>query len=52
VNAFLDSTEGKEALAAQGMAPEGGPPQALTARIRTDIEKWRGVAVNAGIRAQ
>jgi tripartite-type tricarboxylate transporter receptor subunit TctC len=52
VNAFLESVEGKESLAAQGMAPEGAPPQALTARIRTDIEKWRGVAAKAGIRAQ
>jgi tripartite-type tricarboxylate transporter receptor subunit TctC len=51
LNAILDSTEGREALVAQGMMPEPGPPQALTTRIRADIEKWRGVAAKAGIKA-
>jgi len=49
VNDILKSTEGTEALVAQGMAAEPGPPEALTERIRGDIEKWRGVAVKAGI---
>jgi tripartite-type tricarboxylate transporter receptor subunit TctC len=52
VNAFLNSAEGKEALLAQGMDAEPGPPEALTDRIRTDIEKWRGVVAKAGIRAE
>src|SRR5262249_13301758 len=52
VNDILKSTEGTEALVAQGMAAEPGPPGALTERIRGDIEKWRGVAVKAGIRLQ
>jgi tripartite-type tricarboxylate transporter receptor subunit TctC len=51
VNDVLESSEGTEALVAQGMAPEPGPPEALTERIRGDIEKWRGVAAKAGIRS-
>jgi hypothetical protein len=34
------------------MVAEPGPPEALTERIRGDLEKWRGVAVQAGIRAE
>jgi len=52
VNDVLESSVGTEALVAQGMAPEPGPPEALTERIRGDIEKWRGVAARAGIRPQ
>jgi tripartite-type tricarboxylate transporter receptor subunit TctC len=52
VNEILISSEGKEALVAQGMEPEPGPPEAVTKRIRTDIEKWRGVVAKAGIRAE
>ena len=52
VNDVLESSDGTEALVAQGMAPEPGPPEALTERIRGDIEKWRGVAVKAGIRPE
>jgi tripartite-type tricarboxylate transporter receptor subunit TctC len=52
VNDILDTAEGKEAMIAQGMAPEPGPPAAVTERTRTDIEKWRGVVAKAGIRAE
>jgi len=52
VNDILKSTEGTEALVAQGMVAEPGPPGALTERIRGDIEKWRSVAVKAGIRPE
>ena len=52
VNEILNSADGIEALVAQGMTPEPAPPEALTERIRGDIEKWRGVAVKAGIRAE
>jgi len=52
VNDVLKSSDGTEALVAQGMAPEPGPPEALTERIRGDIEKWRGVAAKAGIRSE
>jgi tripartite-type tricarboxylate transporter receptor subunit TctC len=52
VSEILNSSEGKEALVAQGMEPEPGPPEALTERIRSDIEKWRGVVAKAGIRPE
>ncbi len=52
VNDILESSDGTEALVAQGMAPEPGPPEELTERIRGDIEKWRGVAAKAGIRSE
>ena len=52
VNEILSSAEGKEALVAQGMEAQPGPPDAVTERIRTDIEKWRAVVTKAGIRAE
>ena len=52
MNDILASPEGREALVAQGMEPDPGPPEALTQRIRTDIEKWRGVVAKAGIRPE
>jgi len=52
VNEILKSPNGTEALVAQGMGPEPGPPEALTERILGDIKKWRDVAVKAGIRAE
>jgi len=39
-------------MIAQGMTPEPGPPQTVTERTRSDIEKWRGVVAKAGIRAE
>ena len=44
-----DRAKRRDALVAQGIEPEAGPPQAVTERIRTDIEKWRGVVAKAGI---
>jgi tripartite-type tricarboxylate transporter receptor subunit TctC len=52
VNELLTSAAGKDALVAQGMEAEPGAPDAVTARIRSDIEKWRGVVAKAGIRAE
>ena len=52
VNEILSSAEGKEALVAQGMEAQPGPPDAVTERIQTDIEKWRAVVTKAGIRAE
>jgi hypothetical protein len=31
---------------------EPGPPEALAGRIRTDIDRWRKVITQAGIRAE
>ncbi len=52
VNAVLDSAEVGDALVAQGTQPEPGAPDAVTERIRGDIEKWRGVVAKAGIKAE
>jgi putative tricarboxylic transport membrane protein len=52
VNGILASAETREALVAQGLDADAGPPQALTERIRSDIAKWRGVAAKAGIKAE
>ena len=52
VNDILNSADAKDALMAQGLEPEPGPPDAVTQRIRADIEKWRGVVAKAGIRAE
>ena len=52
MNEILASAEGKEALVAQGMEGEPGPPEVVSERIRGDIRKWRDVAATAGIRAE
>ena len=52
VNEILNSTDGTEALIAQGMTAEAGAPDTVTQRIRDDIAKWRDVAVKAGIRPE
>jgi tripartite-type tricarboxylate transporter receptor subunit TctC len=52
VNEILNSAEGKEALIAQGMEPEPGPPEAVTQRIHSDTEKWREVVAKAGVKAE
>ncbi|MFL5103798.1 MAG: Bug family tripartite tricarboxylate transporter substrate binding protein [Xanthobacteraceae bacterium] len=40
----------KEALAVQGMETEPGPPEALAHLIGSEIEKWRKVITQAGIK--
>jgi tripartite-type tricarboxylate transporter receptor subunit TctC len=50
--AVLDQPEAKAALTAQGMDTEPGTPDALRARIASDIEKWRSVVAKAGIQAE
>jgi tripartite-type tricarboxylate transporter receptor subunit TctC len=50
LNEIMSSTDARDAIIAQGFDPEPGAPEALTARIRADIEKWRGVVAKAGIR--
>jgi len=40
----------KEALAVQGMETEPGPPEALATLIGSEIEKWRKVITQSGIK--
>jgi tripartite-type tricarboxylate transporter receptor subunit TctC len=48
----LNTAQVKSGLAAQGLEVEPGPPDALATRIRADIDKWRKVITEAGIRAE
>ena len=48
----LNDPDVKEALAKQGVEAESGTPEALAARIRDDVKKWREVIASAGIKAQ
>src|SRR5262249_29183205 len=52
INELLNTHSVKSALAAQGLDVEPGPPEALAERIRTDIDKWRKVIAQAGIKTE
>ena len=49
VTTILNDSAVKSILVEQGVEPEPGPPEALAARIRADLDKWRDVIVSAGI---
>src|SRR5262245_49692770 len=51
VTAVLNDAEVRAAFAKLGVEPEPGSPDAIGARIRDDVQKWREVIVGAGIRA-
>jgi tripartite-type tricarboxylate transporter receptor subunit TctC len=42
----------QKALADRGVDPEFGPPEQLAARIREDIEKFRAVVAQTGMRPE
>ena len=50
VAAVLNDPEVRTALAQHGVEPEPSSPDALGARIRDDVKKWRDVIASAGIR--
>jgi tripartite-type tricarboxylate transporter receptor subunit TctC len=52
VTAALKSPETGERLQADGSSPIGGTPEQFLARIRKDIELWRKVAREAGVRPE
>lgn len=52
VTAVLNDAEVRTAFAKHGVEPEPGSPDALGARIRDDVQKWREVIASAGICAQ
>jgi tripartite-type tricarboxylate transporter receptor subunit TctC len=52
VTAVLNDAEVRTAFAKHGVEPEPGSPDALGARIRDDVQKWREVITSVGIRAQ
>jgi tripartite-type tricarboxylate transporter receptor subunit TctC len=50
VTGILNDPELRAAFARQGVDAEPGPPEALGARIRDDVRKWREVIASAGIK--
>ena len=48
--AVLRDPDVRAAFAKHGVEPEPGSPEALGARIRDDVKKWREVITSAGIR--
>ena len=50
VTTILNEPDVRAALAKQGVEAEPGSPDALGARIRDDVKKWREVITSAGIR--
>jgi tripartite-type tricarboxylate transporter receptor subunit TctC len=52
INAVLGLAQIKASMAQQGLELEPGPPEALAKRIGTDIDKWRKVISQAGIKAE
>jgi len=51
INEILSSREVREALANQGLAPVGGPPERLAELLRTELARWPRVVAKAGIKA-
>jgi tripartite-type tricarboxylate transporter receptor subunit TctC len=52
IAAVLEAPDMKELMVQQGLLAEAGPPEALTAQVRSDIAKWREVIAKAGITAE
>jgi tripartite-type tricarboxylate transporter receptor subunit TctC len=52
VTEILNAADMKDLLAQQGLVAEAGPPEVLTAQIRSDITKWREVISKTGITAE
>jgi tripartite-type tricarboxylate transporter receptor subunit TctC len=50
--AILSNPETAEALRQQGFEPEPGPPETLSARIRSETEMWRGLVAKTGIKPE
>ena len=46
----LNDSDVRDTLAEQGVEAEPGSPEALAARIRDDVKKWREVITSAGVR--
>ena len=51
IDEILSSREVREALANQGLAPVGGPPQRLAELLRSELARWPRVVARAGIKA-
>jgi tripartite-type tricarboxylate transporter receptor subunit TctC len=52
MDAILNDPETAEALRKQGFDPDPGPPEAVTKRIRSEIEQWSALVAKAGIKPE
>ncbi len=52
MTAILSDPETAETLRQQGFEPEPGPPETLSARIRSETEMWRGLIAKTGIKPE
>jgi putative tricarboxylic transport membrane protein len=52
IHAVLAEASVRDALAAQAVQIDPSTPEAVTERIRRDIDKWRKLVAEAGIRAE
>lgn len=52
ITAILNDPETISALQQQGFEPDPGPPEAVTAIIRSEIEKWRSLVEKTGIKTK
>jgi tripartite-type tricarboxylate transporter receptor subunit TctC len=52
INAILSEPEVRRVLSAQAITVELSTPDALRETIRGDIEKWRAIAVKAGVKPE
>jgi tripartite-type tricarboxylate transporter receptor subunit TctC len=50
--AILSEPDLVETLRKQGFEPDPGPPEAVTARVRNETEKWRALVAKTGIKVQ
>jgi tripartite-type tricarboxylate transporter receptor subunit TctC len=50
--AILNDAETVEALRKQGFEPDPGPPDAVTARVRSEVEQWRALVAKTGIKPE
>jgi tripartite-type tricarboxylate transporter receptor subunit TctC len=52
MTAILSAPDMQSQIRQRGFEPEPGPPDAVTARIRTETESWRKLVEKTGIKTQ
>jgi tripartite-type tricarboxylate transporter receptor subunit TctC len=52
LNAIIQTTEVRKGFTTISMIAESSTPQHVEARIKSDIEKWRAIALQANVQAQ
>ena len=52
LSAILNAPDMQETMQKHGFEPESGPPEMVTERIRSEIDKWRALAAKTGIKVE